>query len=303
MDIYPSYLKLYRKGTLFERIASLAKLAASCTLCPRNCGVNRIEGKKGECGGGNKALVSSAFPHMGEEPPLTGTGGSGTIFFGHCNLKCIFCQNYEISHSGEGREVTAPELAEEMLKLQRSGCHNINLVTPTHYAHLIVAALPAAIDGGLELPLVWNCGGFESVEVIKLLDGIVDIYMPDIKYGDDRYSIKYSKAPFYFRAAKEAAKEMHRQVGDLEIDDRGIARRGMIIRHLVMPGDIAKTEKILTFIADEISKESYVNIMDQYNPCYRAVEFPEINRRISMAEFDKVIDFAREKGLHRIKGS
>ena len=302
MSTYPSYLGLYKDGTLQERIDSLSAMLESCTLCPRNCGVNRLEGKMGVCRAGKKAVVSDAFPHFGEEPPLTGRGGSGTIFFSNCNLRCVFCQNYGISHLGEGSEADSGDLAGMMLKLQRSGCHNINLVTPTHYAPQIIAALPAAIEGGLELPIVWNCGGFESAEVIRLLDGIVDIYMPDMKYSDDVNSIKYSKAPFYFRVAKEAVREMHSQVGDLEVDASGIARRGLLIRHLVMPGGVAGSERVINFIAEEISRNSYLNIMDQYHPCYRAGEFPEIDRPVSEDEFSGVIAYAREAGLERIVG-
>lgn len=299
MDTYPSYIGLNRTGELQERIDALMEILSECRLCPRKCKVNRIEEETGVCKAGSKLVVSSAFPHFGEEPPLVGWGGSGTIFLAHCNLRCLFCQNFEVSHLGEGREVSPEEFAELMLNLQRMGCHNINFVTPTHYAPQIVSALPLAIEGGLELPIVWNCGGYESLEVIRLLEGIVDIYMPDLKYADDIYAKKYSRAPDYFGVAKEALREMHRQVGDLEIDGRGLARRGLLIRHLVMPGAVAGTEKVAQFIAEELSTESYLNIMDQYRPCYKAETVPEINRRITDKEFLEALDAAKATGLHR----
>lgn len=299
MKGYPSYLELHRTGELFERIEALNDILKKCRLCPRGCEVHRLEGEEGVCKAGNKLMVSSAFPHFGEEPPLVGWGGSGTIFLTHCNLRCIFCQNFDISHEGKGEEVSQEQFAGMMLNLQRQGCHNINFVTPTHYATQIVSALPLAIEGGLELPIIWNCGGYESLEVIKLLEGIVDIFMPDIKYSDDEHAKKYSKAPHYFDRAKEALMEMHSQVGDLEVDASGIARRGLLIRHLVMPGGVAGTEKVMEFIANELSKDSYVNVMDQYHPCYEANRFPEINRRITGKELREAVSIARSKGLHR----
>ena len=295
----PSYLELYRTGELHERIEALLGILKECRLCARECGVDRTKGEKGVCKAGERLMVSSAFPHFGEEPPLVGWGGSGTIFLTNCNLRCIFCQNYEISHLGRGSEVSGEDFAAMMLNLQRMGCHNINFVTPTHYSAQIVAALPIAIEGGLELPLVWNCGGYESLEVIKLLDGIVNIYMPDIKYSGEIQARKYSKAPHYFERVKAAVREMHRQVGVLEIDARGIARRGLLIRHLVMPGGVAGTEEVMRFIAEELSTESYVNIMDQYRPCYMADKFPEINRPITMDEYRDALETARSFGLHR----
>lgn len=299
MNDYPSYLELYRTGEIHQRIDALTNILKECRLCPRECKAHRMEGETGVCRAGESLKVSSAFPHFGEEPPLVGWAGSGTIFLSNCNLRCVFCQNFEISHLGGGREVSVEEFAGMMLSLQRFGCHNINFVTPTHYAAQIVASLPHAIEGGLELPVVWNCGGYESLEVIRLLDGIVDIYMPDIKYSDDEYARKYSKAPDYFERAKDALREMHRQVGDLEIDERGIAKRGLLIRHLVMPGGVAGTKNVMEFIANELSRESYVNIMDQYHPCYKANRFPEINRRITAEEYSEALEIARSKGLHR----
>ena len=299
MTAYPSYLELYRTGELHGRIEALTEMLNSCRLCPRECKVDRISGERGVCKAGDKVMVFSASPHFGEEPPLVGWGGSGTIFLTHCNLRCIFCQNYDISHLGRGREVSEDELSRIMVNLQRIGCHNINFVTPTHYTPQIIAALPGAIEIGLQLPIVWNCGGYESADVIKLLDGIVDIYMPDIKYSGDSFARSYSKAPHYFDRARESVREMHRQVGELKSDKRGIARKGLLIRHLVMPGEAAGTNEVMAFIAGELSKETYVNIMDQYHPCYKAEERPEINRRITESEFREAIKAAKSYGLHR----
>jgi len=227
-----------------------------------------------------------------------GRGGSGTIFLTGCNLRCVFCQNYEISQLYEGREVSAEELARMMLELQLIGCHNINLVTPTPQAHAIVAALVIARENGLRLPVVWNCGGYESVEVLRVLEGVVDIYMPDFKYGDSARGERYSAAPGYFEVAKEALKEMHRQVGDLVVQD-GIALRGLIVRHLVLPNDLAGTERVLRFIAEEISPDTYVNIMAQYYPTWKAHRYPELSRRITTEEYREALELARKLGLRR----
>ena len=299
MSIIPSYIKLYNSGELHERIKILNAILEDCRLCPRDCRKNRLKGEIGVCKAGAELMVSSVFPHFGEEPPLVGYFGSGTIFLTHCNLRCIFCQNYDISHSGEGKEVTTNEFADYMIYLQRLGCHNINFVTPTHFASQIISTLPKAIEMGLELPLVWNCGGYESVEVIKLLDGIVDIYMPDFKYSSSPSAKKYSKAPDYPDIVKEALREMHRQVGVLKMDNRGIAYRGLLIRHLIMPDGIAGTRDAMEFISKELSPDSYVNIMDQYRPCYKAFDHPEIARRITTEEYEDAVRFAREAGLHR----
>jgi putative pyruvate formate lyase activating enzyme len=244
-------------------------------------------------------MVSSAFPHFGEEPPLVGYHGSGTIFLTHCNLLCIFCQNYDISHQGRGIKISSDDMARTMVKLQEMGCHNINFVTPTHYAPQIIASLPKAIEMGLRVPIVYNCSGYESIEVIKLLEGIIDIYMPDIKYMDERFSGKFSNAHDYPKVVKSVLKEMHRQVGDLQINNSGIAERGLLIRHLVMPNGVASTEAVLRFIAEEISIHSYVNIMDQYRPEYRAYEYPEINRRITNKEYLEAIQIAKRLKLYR----
>jgi len=299
VSIIPSYIKLYNSGELHERIKILNAILEDCRLCPRDCRKNRLKGEIGVCKAGAELMVSSVFPHFGEEPPLVGYFGSGTIFLTHCNLRCIFCQNYDISHSGEGKEVTTNEFADYMIYLQRLGCHNINFVTPTHFASQIISTLPKAIEMGLELPLVWNCGGYESVEVIKLLDGIVDIYMPDFKYSSSPSAKKYSKAPDYPDIVKEALREMHRQVGFLKMDNRGIAYRGLLIRHLIMPDGIAGTRDAMEFISKELSPDSYVNIMDQYRPCYKAFDHPEIARRITTEEYEDAVRFAREAGLHR----
>jgi len=244
-------------------------------------------------------MFSSAFPHFGEEPPLVGQHGSGTIFLTHCNLRCIFCQNYDISHLVRGQRITTSEMAEAMLRLQDLGCHNINFVTPTHYAPQIVASLPPAIERGLRLPIVYNCSGYETVEVIQLLEGVVDIYMPDAKYMDEKHSKTFSNAPDYPEVLKKVLKEMHRQVGDLAINSRGIAERGLLIRHLVMPHGVASSESVLKFIAGEISVHSYVNIMEQYRPEYEAYEHRDINRRITHNEYLEAIRIARGFCLYR----
>ncbi len=244
-------------------------------------------------------MVSSAFPHFGEEPPLVGYHGSGTIFLTHCNLRCIFCQNYDISHLGKGERITPFDMARAMVRLQEMGCHNINFVTPTHYAPQIVVSVAEAIGMGLRLPLVYNCSGYESTEVIQLLDGIVDIYMPDVKFMDEKYSARYSNAPDYPEVVKKTLKEMHRQVGDLTVNSKGIAERGLLIRHLVMPGGVASSKYVLKFISEELSIHSYVNIMEQYRPAYRAHEYPEIGRRISREEYLEAVALARSFRLYR----
>lgn len=295
----PSYLKLCESRELDERIERLYKILESCELCPRKCGANRLEGKKGYCRSGKELVISSYGPHFGEEPEVTGRNGSGTIFLTNCNLLCLYCQNYETSHLGYGEEVSISKAAEIMLNLESSGCHNINLVTPTHFTPQLVKAISVAAGRGLKLPIFWNCGGYENVETIKLLNGIVDIYKPDIKYSESEPAKKYSNAPDYFERCKGAVKEMHRQVGDLKVDARGIAYRGLLIRHLVLPNNLAGSEKVLEFIAEELSKECYVNIMAQYRPCGRAYEYEELSRRPSSIEYFKVIDYAKNLRLHR----
>jgi len=301
-DFKPGYLKLYHSKELFKRIEILNQALSSCQLCPRRCKVNRLKDEKGICKTGRLASVSSYGPHFGEESPLAGTGGSGTIFFTHCNLGCIFCQNYDISHLGEGYPVEDEELAEIMLKLKRMGCHNINFVTPAHMVAQILRALPIAIEKGLELPLVYNTGGYDLVSTLKFLDGVFDIYMPDFKYSDPEVAKKLSDAPEYPEVAKSALREMHRQTGDLITDEKGIAQRGLIIRHLVLPENLAGTQEVMKFIASEISKDSYVNVMDQYHPAYKAKDFPALNRRITSQEYNDALNMAKKHGLHRLDG-
>lgn len=295
----PAYVELHRTGELAERVKAAQEMLTACRICPRECGVNRVQGEIGICNAPLQAKISSVGPHYGEEPPLVGFGGSGTIFFSHCNLKCVFCQNADISQVGQGDEASAEELAGKMLQLQGIGCHNVNFVTPTPYVPQILEALEIAAGKGLRLPLVYNCGGYESIETIQILDGIVDIYMPDFKYGDDEQGRRYSKADDYFQVCSLAILEMHRQVGVLKMDDRGIALRGLLIRHLVLPKDLAGSRNVLGYIANCLSTDSYVNIMAQYYPSYCAHEFPSLTRRITAAEFDEALDIARRFGLHR----
>ncbi len=291
--LYPSYLNLVESGEIDKRIESLYKLTSPCTLCPRRCKARRDEGKVGFCRLTQKPKVSSYNLHFGEEPPISGYNGSGTIFFTGCNLGCIFCQNYPISHLHHGREVTVEELAGMMLYLQRKGAHNINLVTPTPQVHAIVSAIKVAAEKGLKIPIVYNCGGYESSEVIELLDGIVDIYMPDMKYGSNIPAKRFSGVKNYVEVAKEAIKIMHSQVGDLTLNEDGTARRGLLVRHLVLPENLSGTPDILRFIREEVSENTYISLMSQYFPAYRAHEFPEISRRITKEEFaeaEKVLD-------------
>jgi putative pyruvate formate lyase activating enzyme len=296
----PAYLQAHESGVLAERIARSQSWLAKCTLCPRLCEVNRLADEKGYCRTGRQAVMASYGPHFGEEAPLVGSGGSGTIFFSHCNLFCIFCQNFEISHGGQGEPVTAEELAEVMVTLQKQGCHNINFVTPSHVLAQILEALPRAIERGLHIPLVYNCGGYERVTALKLLVGIVDIYMPDFKFWDEEPAQAFCDAPDYAQRARDALREMHRQVGDLQWDEQGVACRGLLVRHLVMPGGLAGTRSVLNFIAKEISSNTYVNLMDQYHPCGQAVGRSDIGRRITSGEYEDALQIAREEGLKRL---
>ncbi|MEK6718311.1 MAG: radical SAM protein [candidate division NC10 bacterium] len=298
---WPAYLELHQRGELEQRAKAAERLLEACRVCPRECLSHRLQGETGVCGVGDQAMVASYGPHFGEERPLVGSGGSGTIFLAHCNLCCVFCQNFEISQQDEGRIVSARELAGMMLELQRMGCHNINFVTPTHQVPQILRALPIALNGGLRVPLVYNCGGYESLETLRLLNGVVDIYMPDFKYADAAVAKRYSKVENYPEVARVALREMHRQVGDLSLDSRGIARRGLLVRHLVLPNDLAGTGEVVRFLAD-LSKDTYVNIMDQYRPCYRAHEYPSLTRRPTREEFEEALRLAREAGLHRLDG-
>lgn len=293
----PAYLGL-TQAELRDRVERLYALASPCRLCPRTCGVDRVGGERGLCGTGLAPWIASFGPHFGEERVLVESGGSGAIFFSGCNLRCLFCQNYTISQLGEGEEVPVQELARVMLHLQETGCENVNFVTPTHQAPQIVDALAHAREEGLRLPVVWNCGGYEAVEALRLLDGVVDVYMPDLKYGDSRVATHLSSAPGYFEAARAALAEMHRQVGDLVVEG-GIAVRGLLVRHLVLPEGLARSEAALRFIADEISKDTYVNVMAQYRPVHRAREIPALSRRVRAAEHKDVLALARRLGLRR----
>ena len=299
-DMEPSYLKLFREGGLSGRIKQAVALMESCRLCPRECGINRLDGELGDCETGRKAIVSSYNAHFGEESPLVGQYGSGTIFMGSCNLLCCFCQNYEISHLKEGVEVEPAQMAAMMIHLADRGCHNINFVTPTHVAPQLLKALALAAEQGLGIPLVYNSSGYDKKETLEILDGIVDIYMPDFKFWDGQWAERYCRAPDYPERAKETFKEMHRQVGDLIIDDQGVAVRGLLVRHLVMPGDVAGSRKVFEFIAEELSPDTYVNVMDQYRPCGDAHRDEVINRRLSFQEFKDATEAARRAGLTRL---
>ncbi|MCJ7554610.1 MAG: radical SAM protein [Ignavibacteriaceae bacterium] len=296
----PLYLEKLTINDLRQRADVLQQILTECKICPNECNVNRLESGKGiYCHSTNKVIISSFVPHFGEEPPLVGFSGSGTIFFTNCNLSCVFCQNYDISQLGHGSRVSIEQLSEMMISLQSRGCHNINLVTPTHFVPQIISALVLAVDKGLEIPIVYNCGGYESVETLKLLEDIVDIYMPDIKYSDSETAARLSGIKNYWYVVQSAVKEMHRQVGDLHINRRGIAKRGLLIRHLVLPNDLAGSKKVIDFIADQISKETYINIMDQYYPANKANQHNELNRRITNEEYQRVINYAKQKGLSR----
>jgi putative pyruvate formate lyase activating enzyme len=293
----PAYVKLGERE-VGKRAATLRAIFKECHLCPRQCGVDRTRGGKGVCGGSSVVRVHSYHAHYGEERSLVGRGGSGTIFFSRCNLLCEFCQNWQINHRGDGDDVTDDDVAAMMIDLQRRGCHNINLVTPTHVIPNIVNALQSAMVRGLRLPLVYNCGGYEPVEVIRLLDGLVDIYLPDYKYMDGAMAAKYSHgASDYPERCAAAIIEMNRQVGRLVVDEKGVALRGLMIRHLVMPENIAGTDRFVQWVAKELGPDTYVNIMGQYHPEHRARFYPEINRRITRAEFERAVTWAHEAGL------
>jgi len=294
----PAYLQLTDKQ-LTERAAALRELMRACRLCPRACGVDRLSGETGACRTGEQPVVSSYGPHFGEERPLVGRRGSGTVFLTHCNLRCIFCQNYDISQLGDGRVTTTERLAEMMLELQERGCHNINWVSPTHQVSAMVEATIIARRRGLRVPIVYNCGGYESVETLELLDGIVDIYMPDAKYGDNEVGRVLSGVPDYWDRCREALAEMHRQAGDLRADSQGIATRGLLVRHLVLPEDMAKTAVVMEHLAS-VSRDTYVNVMAQYRPAYRAREIAVISRPVSSAEFRSAVQAALDAGLHRL---
>ncbi len=301
MKADPAYLTLLHSGELDERVARGWQQMMDCDLCARYCRVNRLATTKGAvCRTGARAVVHSYGPHHGEEDPLRGTRGSGTIFFSWCNLRCVFCQNWDISQRGVGREVETGQLAAMMLELQAQGCHNINLVSPSHTVAQILAAVAVAARQGLRLPLVYNTGGYDSLEALRLLEGIVDIYMPDMKYSDSETAHRYSHVRDYVAANRNAVKEMYRQVGDLELDAQGLARRGLLVRHLVMPGGVSGSRDVLRFIARELSPNTYLNLMDQYRPCYRAQEYPALERPLSRGEYEAALDAARAYGLRRL---
>ncbi len=314
----PSYLKLSKKE-LDKKITSVLGLMQKCRVCPRKCGVNRLKNERGFCQVGRNPIVSSYNPHLGEERCLVGTRGSGTIFMTWCNLRCVYCQNYKISQMGVGKEITAKKLADIMISLQDQGCHNINFVSPTHQVPQILEALPKAIEKGLKLPLVYNTNAYDSIETLKLLEGIFDIYLPDFKYSDNKIALTYSQAPRYFEIAKAAISEMHRQVGDLIIKSRlenqipkwkkenqqylkdipwGVAIRGLLIRHLVLPENLAGSKKIMKFLS-QLSPHTFVNIMDQYHPYFKALNYPQLARRITRQEYQQVAKWAKRYGLWR----
>jgi putative pyruvate formate lyase activating enzyme len=293
------YLQL-PAGELQRRAAQAFERMRSCDLCPWGCKVNRLEGKLGVCRSTTLACLSGYGPHHGEEHPLSGTRGSGTVFFGHCNLRCVFCQNWEISQLAKGREVTSEELVAVFLELQSLGCHNINLVSPSHMVPQILGALAAAVPAGLSLPLVYNSGGYDALSTLQLLDGVVDIYMPDMKYGQAAIAKQFSGVRDYPQINRAAVKEMYRQVGDLVLDEDGIAVRGLLVRHLVLPGRLADTPEVVRFLAKEISPDTYLNIMDQYHPDYQAARFPQLNRPITPAEYAAAVEAARKSGMMRL---
>jgi putative pyruvate formate lyase activating enzyme len=298
--IEPAYLSLLRSGELVQRAEEARRHLSICDVCAWRCPVNRLAGQLGVCRTGALARVYSYGPHLGEEDPLRGWRGSGTIFFSRCNLRCQYCQNHEISQTDAGNLVDDRDLAAIMLELQSYGCHNINLVSPSHVVPQILAAVALAAQAGLRIPLVYNTGGYDSLEMLRLLDGVVDIYMPDMKYSDAANALRYSRAKDYPVINRLAVREMHRQVGDLVLDENGLAVRGLLVRHLVLPGGLAGTREIVHFLAEEISKNTYLNLMDQYRPEYNAYRYPELNRRITREEYLQAVSLAQEAGLERL---
>ena len=299
--VKPAYLKLAESGALAARVSRAWHQLRDCDLCARYCRVDRLKTTEGAvCRTGERVLVHSHGPHHGEEDPLRGWRGSGTIFFSWCNLRCVYCQNWDISQKGMGHEAGPEELAHMMLDLQARGCHNINFVSPSHVVAQIIAAVEIAANEGLSLPLVYNTGGYDSLEALELLDGIIDIYMPDMKYGDSDTARRYSRVRDYVEVNRAAVREMHRQVGDLLLDDRGIAVRGLLVRHLVLPQNLAGTDSMLEFLAEEVSVDTYLNLMDQYRPCYRAEGYAPLERRITSSEFEQALAWAEATGLKRL---
>ena len=299
----PAYLDLFKTGELRERVIKAYQLLSACELCGWKCGKDRLSGHLGVCRTGALARVSSSGPHHGEEDPLRGWRGSGTIFFTRCNLRCQFCQNHDISQTDNGDLVASEDLARLMLELQRLGCHNINLVSPTHVVPQILAAVFIAAQAGLYLPLVYNTGGYDSLEALRLLDGVVDIYMPDMKYANAQVGLHYSKIHNYPEINQAAVREMYRQVGNLQIDEHGLAQRGLLVRHLILPNGLAGTEETLHFLAEQISTNTYINLMDQYRPAYQAHFYSRIDRPIKREEYDSAMNIALNLGLHRLDKS
>jgi putative pyruvate formate lyase activating enzyme len=296
----PAYLELWRTGQLRRRVnAAFARLAA-CDICPRHCGVDRLAGELGDCHTGELARVSSYGPHHGEEDVLRGQRGSGTIFFTRCNLHCLFCQNADISQTDDGDLVMPDELAAIMLRLQAAGCHNINFVSPSHVVPQILAAVLLAAQAGLRLPLVYNTGGYDDLATLALLDGVIDIYMPDMKYAGTAAGVRYSQAPDYPQINQAAVREMHRQVGDLQIDEQGLAVRGLLVRHLVLPNQVAGTQEIARFLAEEISPNTYLNVMGQYRPAWQASRCLELDRPVTRDEYRVAVQAALDAGLQRL---
>ena len=295
----PGYLQTHASGALSAKVEAGRRMLESCSVCPRACGVNRLDDERGFCRTGRWAVVSSFHAHHGEERPLSGVRGSGTIFFAHCNLRCMYCQNYDISQLGHGRETSAEALAQMMGALQEVGCHNVNLVTPSHVVPQIVEALSLAVEEGLSIPVVYNTSSYDGLDALRLLDGIVDLYLADLKYTDDEMAERYSHAPNYTAVSQEAIREMYRQVGDLVMDEQGIAQQGLIIRHLVLPNGLAGTDAAMRFLAKEISPHTFVNLMSQYRPAYRAEEDDKINRGLRGEEFEEAVGMLRKWGLDR----
>ncbi len=295
----PAYLALHRTGELQRRAEEAVASLSNCHVCPRDCGVDRLADKTAACKTGRYAQVSSYFPHLGEEDCLWGWRGSGTIFFNMCNLRCVFCQNFDISQANKGREVGPVELATMMLELQSAGCHNINFVTPEHVVPQVLEGLVLAVEAGLRLPIVYNTSGYDSMESLRLLDGVVDIYMPDFKFWDAKLSLRYLKAKDYGSVAQGVLKEMNRQVGPLKFDEDGLAKRGVLVRHLVMPGMLEESRQILRFLAEEVAPDTYVNVMAQYRPAGKvtANKYAEINRPLTTKEYDTAVQIARDAGL------
>lgn len=301
---WPAYLDTWKSGDLSRRIEEAMRALESCTVCPRDCQVNRLLDEKKVCKVGRRAVVSSHFAHFGEEDCLRGWNGSGTIFFSWCNLKCVFCQNWEISNEGAGEEVDARELAGMMLDLQAQGCHNINFVTPEHVVPQVLEALPYALEGGLRLPIVYNTSAYDSLHSLALMDGVVDIYMPDFKYWDETVSARILKAKDYPEVARRVVREMHRQVGDLVVDGEGLARRGLLVRHLVMPDGLEDSARIFAWLAEAIGPDTYLNVMDQYHPdglvARQPERYPQLARPLKVGEHARALDLARAAGLCRI---